>query len=313
MRLSVLPGALLCVAILGICVPGNARAKEDAVYVYDLFREANDCAELFARLRQLPLRPTVILSVEQGPEFVLDRPNGETHLTCALRFLRGSSRKVKALFLQDPIFLERSEEAVRRAALLGDYVARHPREFSGAQVDVEPHAGEKWEESNTDGRRRLLQNFHELLRQVRPELQGLPLSTAIPWWYPEVTQQFPQAAPQALFGVADELYLMVYGDAATPKPWNTAALRLAQIGGVKLFSGIGPIHLVLATYEFRSPAHLKGELKKLRRALASKPNFAGTALFHATSGFSAAPLGPFSSPKPPAGPRGALRGPVKED
>lgn len=58
---------------------------EDAVYVYDVFRDKPDCTELVGRLKALPLRPTIILSVEQGPEYILDRPNGERDLACVLK------------------------------------------------------------------------------------------------------------------------------------------------------------------------------------------------------------------------------------
>ena len=298
MRLSVLSGPLLCVTMLGLSVPGSARAKEDAVYVYDLFREANDCAELFARLRQLPLRPTVILSVEQGAEFVLDHPTGEARLTCVLRFLRASSRKVKALFLQDPAFLERNEEADRRAALLGEFMKRHPKLLSGAQVDVEPYGDENWAERSAGERRRLLQDLHELLRRIRPHLRGLPLGAAIPWWYSELAGQFPEAAPEALSRVVDELYLMAYGDEEQPIVGNVAARLLTWIVGAPIFSRSGRMHVVLATYEFPSQAHLEAELKKVRRLLASRPNFAGTAVFHAASGFHTIQL---NSPSAPSG------------
>ena len=59
--------------------PG-AKGLEDAVYVYHMFRGTDECQEVVARLRKLPLRSTVILSVERGREFVLDRPNGEHQL-----------------------------------------------------------------------------------------------------------------------------------------------------------------------------------------------------------------------------------------
>ena len=67
MRRSLYLCLSLGLVVLGGGVPGEARRKEDAVYVYDLFREPNDCASLIQRLRMLPLRPTVILSMEQGP------------------------------------------------------------------------------------------------------------------------------------------------------------------------------------------------------------------------------------------------------
>ena len=289
MNRTLLLSAVLSLALLGPGVPAEARVIEDAVYVYDLFQPASGCKELSARLRQLPLRPTVILSIEQGPEFLLDRPEGNDQLSCVLRFLRRSSRQIKALFLQAPGFLRDSQEAVRRAALLGNFIARHPRQLAGAQVDVEPYTEAQWMMAGTDERRKLLQNLHELLLQVRPKLRGLPLGVAIPWWYSELAGPLPEAAPEALSRVADELYLMTYGDEGQPIVGNVAARLLAWIVGAPVFSRSGRMHVVLATYEFPSQSQLEAELKKVRRLLASRRNFAGTALFHANSGFAAPP------------------------
>ena len=284
-RYALLPAfVVLAIATLGLAAPEPAPEIEDAVYVYDLFQGADNCLELFTRLRRLPLRSTVILSVEQGPEFILDHPAGEEKLRCVLRFLNGSLRRVKALFLQDPGFLRDNQETVRRAALLGEFIARHPGEFAGAQIDVEPHADTKWEATSANQRRRLLQGLHEVLRQVRPHLRGLPLGAAVPWWYANMAQELPEAAPGALFQVADELYVMLYGEEKDLLAWEPARLR-HWIGLAPTPSINARTHLVLATYEFPSQTHLEAELKNVRRLLASHSNFAGTAVFHAQSRF----------------------------
>ena len=279
--------AVLFFALLGPGVPAEGREVEDAVYVYDLFQPGSGCPELLARLRRLPLRSTVILSIEQGPEFVLDHPHGEGRLTCVLRFLRASKRKAKALFLQDAVFLERGHEVVRRATRLGEFIQRHPGELAGAQVDVEPYGQERWKQSSAAERSRSLGSLHELLRRVRPQLRGLPLGAAIPWWYAGLARELPEAAPEALFQEADELYLMAYGDGDSTEGGDPPTSLLARIAGAYGFSGTGRTHVVLATYEFPSLQRLQSELKKVRRALASRPNFAGTAVFHANSGFQA--------------------------
>lgn len=280
----VLPPLLVVLVALGLSCPGYAQEPEDAVYVYDLFQEADNCLELFIRLRRLPLRSTVILSVEQGPEFILDQAGGEERVRCVLRFLNGSERRVKALFLQDHGFLRDGREAARRAALLGDFAARYPGEFVGVQIDVEPYADKQWEASGARQRRQLLQRLHELLRRVRPHLRGLPLAAAVPWWYAEAAGELPEAAPGALSQVADELYVMLYGDEREQLAWNPARLR-PWIGRAPTPSRNARIHLVLATYEFSSPDHLEVELQNVRRLLASRWNFAGTAVFHAQSDF----------------------------
>ena len=284
MRRSLLLPVCCLVAVLGSALPAQAGAAEDGVYVYNLFREASNCLELFGRLRRLALRPTVILSIEEGPEFILDRPEGEQQLACVLRFLRGSDRRVKAMFLQDTGFLRDSREAVRRAALLGEFAARYPGELAGVHVDVEPHADTTWENSDTTERRGLLEGLHSLLRQVRPRLHGLPLGAAIPWWYADVVEEFPEAAPQALFQAADELHFMLYGDDREPNPLDVARL-FDWIGDEPDFSESGRVYVVLATYQFPTKARLETGLRQIRRLLGSNRNFAGTTVFHAESGY----------------------------
>ncbi len=285
MRWFLLPAVLFCLAPLRAAPPAPTRLGEDAVYVYDVFRDASVCADVVARLRQLPLRRTVILSVEQGSEFILDRAKGEPLLACVLQHLRASARTVKALLLQDPSFLAKGEEAVRRAVLVGEFAARHPRQLSGAQVDVEPYTVEKWSCCNAEERRRALRDLHQLLGRVRRQLRGLPLGVAAPWWYPAVTRELPEAAPEAFLEVADELYLMAYGDEGGPLVGGEAERVLARVDAPEFFPGSGRVHIALATYEFRSPAHFQAELEKVRRRLAAWPTFAGTAVFHAASGF----------------------------
>jgi len=284
MRRSLLLPVCCLVAALGSAPAVRAEEAEDGVYVYNLFREANNCLELFGRLRRLTLRPTVILSIEEGPEFVLDRPDGEEQLGCVLSFLRGSQRRVKAMFLQDPVFLRDSREAVRRAALLGEFAGRHPGELAGAKVDVEPHTDTTWESGNTAERRGLLEGLHSLLRQVRPHLNGLPLGAAIPWWYAAAGTEFPEAAPRELFQAADELYFMLYGDDRTPNRLDVARL-FDWVGAAPEFSESGRVYVVLATYQFPTKARLETGLRQIRRLLGSNRNFAGTAVFHAGSGF----------------------------
>ncbi len=266
---------------------------EDSVYVYDVFKPGTACAEMEERLKALPLRSTVILSIEQGPEFVLDRPKGEDDLACVLNHLRAASRKVKVLLLQDPVFLDRGEEAVRRAALVSAFAERHKGQLAGVQVDVEPYTIEKWGCCNAEERRAILRDLHQLLTRVRRNLGGLPLAVVAPWWYP-VVRELPEAGPELMFQVVDEIYLMAYGDEGGPLVGGTAERVLGRVDAPEFFTGKGRMYIALAAYEFRSPEHLQAELETVRRRLASRPTFAGTALFHATSAFNV-PLGRFVS------------------
>ncbi len=269
--------------------PGHAGSpeSEDAVYVYDAFRGARNCVEVAARVKQLPLRRTIILSIEQGREFLLDRPGGEALLECVLDSLRASSQTAKALFLQDPSLLRRRVEAVRRAALLGRFVARHPGKLAGAQVDVEPYATEDWSCGNNEERGALMHSLAELLRQVREQLAGLPLSLAAGWWYPALGKEIPEASPAALFDALDEIYLMAYGDPGGPVVGGSAARVLDRIGAPEFFTAPGRVHVALATYEFHSQEQLQAELETIRRRLAAQPRFGGTAVFHAGGLFDA--------------------------
>ena len=260
---------------------------EDAVYVYDVFDQEDNCGLVVARLKQLPLRSTVILSVEQESRFVLDDPGGEKLLACILKNLRATSRTVKALLLQDPSFADRTEEAMRRAARLGQFAARYPGRLAGAQVDVEPYTTETWGCGSTEDRRRLLRKLQQLLGLVRQQLRGLPLGVVVPWWFPAVSRELPEAAPEALFSVADEIYLMVYGDQGGPVVGGAAERVLRRVDAPEFFSGAGRLHVALATYEFASPAELETALETVRQRLDERPNFAGTAIFHAASTFNA--------------------------
>lgn len=263
----------------------EASSPEDAVYVYDLFQGTPGCADLAERLKKLPLRSTVILSVEQGTEFVLDRPQGEIELACALEHLPASTRKVKALFLQDPSFLRRGDEAERRARLLGDFAARHAGQLSGVQIDVEPYAAEQWSCAGAPEHRGLLRDLHGLLRRIRPPLRGLSLGAVVAWWYPAVARELPEAAPEELFRACDEIYLLAYGDEGGPLVGGSAERVLSRVDAPEFFSGRGRVHLALAAYEYRSPGHLERELETVRRRLAPRPTFAGTAVFHAGAPF----------------------------
>ncbi len=282
---------LVCACWL-LPVPAVVRAEspspapprpEDAVYVYDVFRGTPGCPELVERLGSRPLRSTVILSVEQGPDFLLDRPEGEALLACALRKLQEDSRRAKALFLQAPRFLKDPREAVRRAALLGDFSSRYPGLIAGVQVNIEPYVTKDWSNAGRAGRRRILADLASLLAELREPLLGLPLGLAVSWWYPAVAGELPEAAPSAWLRVTDEVYVMAYGDMGGPLVGGSAQRVLERVDPDSFFSGPGRVHLAVAAHEFRSPQHLDGELASLRRRLTAYPGFAGTAVFHAAS------------------------------
>ena len=284
-------GAVLLLFLLLLPVEWAAAAPaaraEDEVYVYDLFVEGANCGTVLARLKQLPLRPTLILSVEQGKRFLLDDPAGNRLLACVLDHLRGSDRTVKAMLLQDPSFTERTGEAVRRAARLGQFVKQHPGRLAGAHIDVEPYTTEEWSCGDAEERGRLVQELHQLLDLVRQQLRGLPLGAAVPSWFPRISDEVPEAAPEALFSVADEIYLMTYGDKGGPVVGGTANRVLRRVDAPEFFSGTGRMYIALASYEFPSAADLETTVGTVHQRLDRHANFAGTAVFHAASVFKA--------------------------
>lgn len=277
---------LRLLAFLASCpITLAAVPSEDAVYVYDLFKGNPSCAQLTRRLKAASLRPTVILSIEQGGEFVLDRPNGADQVSCALRYLRASSRKARFLFLQDAGFLEKQEEAARRAALVAEFVATHRNLVAGVHVDVEPHTMEECACGGVDAHRRLLGSLHAMLRRVRGSLADLPLAVIAPWWLPAAAG-VPEATLDSLLGSADEICLMVYGDAGGPLVGGTAERVLSRLSAPGPFSR-GRVYVAVASYEAASRRDLDAEIAGIRSALRRQPAFAGTVVFHATAPFNA--------------------------
>jgi len=265
----------------------SARATDEAVFVYDAFQGRPTCPEVVERLKKLPLRLTLILSIEQGPEFLLDRPGGRELLDCVASNLPPPAKKVKVLFLQDISFIKNDKEAVRRAAALRRFVHDFPGKLAAAQMDIEPYATEDWGCGNTAGQRALARAMLGLLRKIRTQLDGFPLGLDSGWWYAAVGHDIPELAPAVLFRVVDEMYLMVYGDPGGPVVGGSAERILERLDKPMFFPGPGRVYVALGSYEYRSPQHLQSEISKIQRKLAARPTFAGFAVFHARSEFNA--------------------------
>ena len=238
-------------------------------------------------LKKLPLRRTLILSIEQGPEFLLDRAGGGELLNCVLSKLPPPAQKVKALFLQDVSFMKNEQEAVRRAAILRRFVHQYPGKFTAAQMDLEPYATEDWGCGTVADRRALARSLGGLLRKIRIQLNGLPLGLDTGWWYAAVGKEIPEVAPESLYRSVDELYLMVYGDPGGPLVGGSADRILERLDAPLFFSGPGQVYVALASYEYRSPQHLQSEMSRIQGRLKARPHFAGFAIFHAGSAFNA--------------------------
>lgn len=265
----------------------SLRATDEAVFIYDIFQGRPTCPEVVDRLKKLPLRRTLILSIEQGAEFLLDRPFGRELLNCVLVNLPPPAKSVKALFLQDVSFMKNDHEAVRRAALLRRFVHDFPGKLAAAQIDVEPYATEDWGCGTNADRRALGRSLGGLLRKVRTQLDGFPLGLDAGWWYAAVGKEIPEVAPVNLFKSVDELYLMVYGDPGGPVVGGSADRILERLDAPMFFSGPGRVYVGLASYEYKSPQHLQSEMRRIHGRLAVRKNFAGFAIFHAGIAFNA--------------------------
>jgi hypothetical protein len=277
--------AALLIALMTAIVP--AAAPEDSVFVYDVFRGRPDCAAVAGRLRGQPLQPTVILSVEQGPDLVLDWPGGEASLACASDALHASGHSVKAMILQDPSHLKNQTEALRRARAVSQFAAAHKDLISSVVIDVEPYTDDAWDCAPIEGRRQIAASYRELVGRLRAETRPLPLEIIVPWWF-GVEKNFPILALASLGEVADGTYLMVYGDEGGPVV-NGGAGRAAERIDLLLAADRPqvPFYIALATYEAASAAALNREREDLTRKYGGRPHFGGTSVFHSAGAFNA--------------------------
>lgn len=260
----------------------RARALEDSSFVYGIFAEGASCPVVEQRLAAAPLRPTVLLSVENGQGFLLDQPDGADLLTCALRNLQGSKRAAKALMLQDPSFLDRTEESARRVRLLAEYAAANKKLLAGVVIDVEPYTEERWSCATHQGKREIGSRFLALLRGLKAASGKLPVEAAIPWWY-SLNDDIPELLPSTILGEADGVYFMVYGDEGGPVVNGGAEKVFDRMPPGRLQVSRGRTYVALATYESQSAAALEAEIAQVRQYYAKVRGFAGTAIFHATS------------------------------
>lgn len=281
---------LLIAVALGalLLAPGAASAKklEDSSFVYGVFADNPTCEQVEQRLAAAPLRATVLLSVENGQGFVLDQPGGADLLLCALRNLKGSGRAAKALLLQDPSFLDRTDESARRMRLLDEFDAANRKLLAGAVIDVEPYVEERWSCAALAGKREIGGRYLALLRQLKAAGGKLPVEAAIPWWY-VLNDDIPELLPASILEAADGVYFMVYGDEGGPVVNGGAEKVFDRMPVEKLGVRRGKVYIALATYESVSAAQLEAELEQVRRHYAKARGFAGTAVFHATSQYNA--------------------------
>ncbi len=236
----------ISILMLFVTVSSWAVAAEQSVFVYDTFAQERDCPAIQAYLQSLPLRPTVLLSIEQGADFLLDTPKNAARVSCAVRMLRKHGHQVKAMLLQDHGFLVDQKEAVRRMRSLQQYVAKGGG-FSGALIDVEPHADPDWECGGLEKQRKLADEYVQLLRSLQEAARPLRFEALVPAWFPALTE-VPQLQPVNLRAYIDGFYVMVYGDEGGPLVGGSLdrVMQRFPLGNAYLTSARS--YLALATY-----------------------------------------------------------------
>ena len=279
--------ALLFLAVL-LCARPATAAADDSIFVYDVFAGAPTCAEIEARISSLELRPTVLLSIEQGREFELASADGIERVRCALHQLRPLFHKhtVKLLLLQDPGYLDDLAEATNRMRLVAAFARDNPG-VAGVVVDVEPYAHPDWECGTVEQHRQLVARFLEVLRQSRAAVQPLPLEAVVPWWSARL-DEVPEFQPPQVMATVSGVFVMLYSDEGGPV-WGTTSERIAKNAenSSSFFRAGSHVHLLMARYESRSGPDLEQDLRRLRKQYAGKPGFAGVGVFHAGNQYDA--------------------------
>jgi hypothetical protein len=277
------PRTLIVLSLLVLTTA--AVGMEDSSFVYDIFAGDPSCAVIQKRLAHLPLRKTVLLSVEQGPYFLLDRPTGIKQLNCAVAALQRGSHEVKALVLQDASFLKNAEEALRRVREIAQF---SPRAIRSTVLDIEPYTDEAWDCGSPAERRATATQYIALLQAVRAAARPLKLDAVVPWWYADL-KDIPELQPASLYSVADGLYAMLYGDPGGPVVGGTVRRVIEHLPRSSPFFKKGEFHIAVATFEARSAPDLNQEIEVLRAHYQGVPGFAGVSVFR-TGGPYAAPL-----------------------
>lgn len=288
---------LATMALVQLGATAAARTSpEESVFVYGLFAGDVTCPAIEQRLSALPLRETVIVSVEEsGGRFVLDAAGGSDQLRCALSALARQHRRVKLLLLQDTAYLANDIEAIRRMRAVASF-ARETHGVASAVVDLEPYADAGWTEGSQIDRRAIAFRFTRVLKQLKKEARPLRMEAALPWWLTS-TKDVPEIALKPLFGSVDGVYLMLYG--LSGEPQHSLAQRIAQrLSPKDPMLRRGRVYLTLTTEDEPSPEQLDRDIAALLRHYGRVRGFAGISVFHATGTY--APSAPSAANTAPS-------------
>lgn len=173
-----------------------------------------------------------------------------------------------------------------------DYNRRAPREarFDGANLDIEPHLLDEWNDAN---RENLLRDFLDVsamwMEMKKASGQVLAIGPAIPFWFDGIQMQWrgqTRPASEHIAELYDYVALMDYRDHADGRDGIVAhaAKEMAyaeQVGkqvviGLELTSNA----LKKVTFHHRREADLQREMEATQAAYAKSKAFAGFALHH---------------------------------
>ena len=278
----------LLLAVFGVVLCGTAMAREpeDSVFVYGLFAGETSCPAIEQRLAALPLRQTVILSVEEsGGRFVLDDPSGADQLRCTIGALTRTRRRVKVLILQDATYMSNVMDAARRMIAISEFAKRN-RGIEAAVVDIEPYAEDSWIHGTQAQRRDIAMRFTQVLNHLKKCSRPLKLEAALPWWLTS-TKDVPEIGVKPLFGSVDGVYLMLYGLGGAPS--QTVADRVVdRLSPKNEMLKRGRVYLTLNTEDQPSAEQMDRDLASLRRQYGRVKGFAGVSVFHAGGSYATA-------------------------
>jgi hypothetical protein len=288
---TVLGLALGYAALTPVRAGQPVAGPDTAIWVYgaDRWTPAEQDAHL-ARFATLARR--LYLSVEAGPRFLVDDPEGAQRLGDLLD--HATTRfglTVEAMLLQDPSWVENPAGAIERVTrVVAFHAARQSKGqpgFAGLHFDIEPQSEETWPCAPTRERAETLRKLQDVFRQARAAAQAgsaasLSLSAALPWSLGPLSAEVPNAAPAAWLADLDEVVLMVYGDPGGPLVGESGAAVLRRIDDARLWQGLPPgrgLRIGLATFEHKDDAAVRATIAEISAALGPRPGFRGTAVF----------------------------------
>jgi hypothetical protein len=265
--------------VLGLLImtlAGQAAAAERSVYFYGIHGVTEARWLEYLLLWRSEGIGRVIVSLEAGPEFLLEDRSEAQKLADLFSLARARGIRIEGLILQDPSWALRPNDARLRLRTVSEFARRHPGTIDAVQIDVEVYtepeifgSGDGWS------------RFALMVAALRAELTsrpGLQLEAAMPWWFGyKVSESEARMISNSLDGVV----LMVYGDrGGEPVAAEIELFQRKVLPAVLELAGRGPaITVGVASYEHTSASATARFSRQLDILLAPAPGYAGTAVF----------------------------------